>query len=155
MSSGLCLRALELLVFRLEASTTNVTPQTVLLSMFFDFATSRPIPAVTNLVRDRDGSNLFGYKSLDGGLDRRRTKGVNRPLSGVSEVIRMKIAVGAEPSLGAAILVFLEICDKVVHNYGELVEQRDLECNAFGPECETRTTFRGVGGSNGNVYHPR
>ena len=110
-------------MFRLKAFSTDMMPQTILLCFFFDFATSWPIPAMTDLVRDRDWSNRFGCSDLDEGFDRRRTERVDSPLRGVSEVIRMKVTVGAEPSLGAAVLVFLEIHDKIVHDCGELVEQ--------------------------------
>ena len=155
MASGMLrLHALELPVVRLEASSTDMMPQTFLLGLFLHFATSRLIPAVTNLVCDWDGSNLLGYSRPEGGFDRQRAEGVNGPLSGVPEVIRMKIAVRAEPSFGAAVLVFLEVRDKVVHNCGELIKQRYLKCDAFGPDCKTRATFGGIGSSNGDVYHP-
>ena len=63
-------------------------------------------------------------------------------MSGVSEVIRVEIAVGAEPSFGAAVLVFLEVRDKIVHNCHELVDQRYLKRDKFGPKCKARAAFR-------------
>ena len=109
-------------MFGHKAFATDVTPQTIRFGLLFDFATSQPIPAVTNLVHDWDRSDRLGCSRSGEGLDRLRTKGVDSSLWSISEMIRVKITVTAKQGLGAAVLVFLKVCDKMVHDCSELVQ---------------------------------
>ena len=139
---------------RVEAFTADVAPQAILFGLLLDLATRRPVPAVANLFGDRNQSGRLGHRGFGEGFDRRRAERIDRSLRRIPEVIGVELAIDAEPNLGAAILMCLEVGDNVVHNCRKVVEQGDMGHDAFCPHGETRTTFGGEGGADRDVYHP-